>query len=154
MLSEAQKIAIRHLTPPPADRQLTKQALADLLGVTVRAIQKWEAGNAEFRAALEKSREAYKFDADWFDRIIRHQTLEAFVAGALMTPKSRDEWAHKRACMKELRLLTDHIADSGERVDMSAYTDKELLEMALQGDIDVLGFSRAELEGMLEDEAG
>lgn len=149
-LSEAQKVAIRHLTPPQADRQMTKEALASLLGVTVRAIQKWEAGNAEFIAALEKSREAYKSDPSWFDQIVRHMTTEAFLAGAMMKPESRDEWAHKRACMKELRSMTEHLDNAHERVDLSLYTDTELLQMALDGGLDVYGYTKDDLQAALK----
>lgn len=150
MLSEAQKTAIRHLTPPEADRQMSKTELAALLGVTVRAIQKWEKENPEFSAALAKSREAYQSDPTWFERIVRHHTMEALLKGTLMDAKTREEWAHKRACMKELLSQTDHLADAGDRVDMSAFTDAELLEMALQGGLDVEGYTKADLESVLE----
>ena len=146
MLSEAQKTAIRHLTPPAADRQMTKQELADLLGITVRAIQKWEKDNREFAAALAKSREAYASDPTWFDRIVRHQTMEALLKGAMSQGEGRDDLAHKRACMKELLAQTNHLADSRDKVDMSAYTDAELVEMALTGGIDIDGIDLSALE--------
>lgn len=152
MLSEAQKTAIRHLTPPPADRQMTKQELADLLGVTTRAIQKWESSNREFAAALEKSREQYQSDPNYFERIARFHTMEALLQGALLKAVSRDELNHKRACMKEILAQTKHVAENTERVDVSNYTDSELLEMAITGDINVDGFSKADLERALAEE--
>lgn len=152
MLSEAQKTAIRHLTPPPADRQMTKQELADLLGVTPRAIQKWESSNREFAAALEKSREQYQSDPNYFERIARFHTMEALLQGALLKAVSRDELNHKRACMKEILAQTKHVAENTERVDVSNYTDSELLEMAITGDINVDGFSKADLERALAEE--
>lgn len=151
MLSEAQKTAIRHLTPPAADRQMTKQELADLLGITVRAIQKWETGNREFIAALEKSRDQYQSDPNYFERIARFHTMEALLQGALMKAESRDELNHKRACMKEILAQTKHVAENTERVDVSSYTDAELLEMALTADINVDGFSKADLEKVLKE---
>lgn len=152
MLSEAQKTAIRHLTPPPADRQMTKQELADLLGVTTRAIQKWESSNREFAAALEKSREQYQSDPNYFERIARFHTMEALLQGALLKAVSRDELNHKRACMKEILAQTKHVAENTERVDVSSYTDSELLEMAITGDINVDGFSKSDLERALAEE--
>lgn len=152
MLSEAQKTAIRHLTPPASDRQMTKQELADLLGITPRAIQKWESSNREFAAALEKSREQYQSDPNYFERIARFHTMEALLQGALLKAESRDELAHKRACMKEILAQTKHVAENTERVDVSSYTDTELLEMAITGDINVDGFSKADLERALAED--
>lgn len=151
MLSEAQKTAIRHLTPPPADRQMTKQELADAIGVTPRAIQKWEANNPEFQAALEKSREQYSSDPSWFDRIVRHHAMEALLKGALMEDSTRDELLHKRACIKELLQQTAHLSDAHDRVDMGAYTDQELLTLAITGDLDVNGYTKQDLEAALGD---
>lgn len=150
MLSEAQKTAIRHLTPPAQDRQMTKQQLADAIGVTVRAIQKWEAGNPEFIAALEKSREQYSSDPEWFNQIMRHHAMEALLKGALMDDTTRDELLHKRACIKELLQQTSHLADARDRVDMSAYTDAELLQLAVTGDLDVRGYTKQDLEEALK----
>ena len=150
VLSEAQKTAIRHLTPPEADRQITKTELAKVLGLSIRAIQKWETDNPEFKAALERSREQYSSDPKWFDTIVRHHAMEALLKGALMEDTSREELLHKRACIKELLQQTAHLSDARDRVDMSAYTDSELLSLAITGDIDVHGYTKQDLEAVLE----
>jgi hypothetical protein len=150
MLSEAHKVAIRHLTPPEADRQMTKKALAELLGITPRAIEKWYTDNPEYKAALDKSREQYASDPDYFDRIARHAVMEGFLAGAMADAKTRDEINHKRACMKEVLEQTKHLIGGEDRVDFTTYTDDELLRMAISGDVDVTGYTKADLEAALE----
>jgi len=68
-----------------------------------------------------------------------------------MKAESRDELNHKRACMKEILAQTKHVAENTERVDVSSYSDSELLEMALTADINVDGFSKADLEKVLKE---
>ena len=128
---------------------MTQVQLAELLGVTERAIQMWYTRNPEYAAALDKSREQYNSDPEFFERIARHQAMEALLVGCMMEAKSRDDLQHKRQCMKELLSQTNHLQRADDKVDFSAYTDKELMEMALSGDIDT-GYSKEELEKALE----
>lgn len=150
MLSEVQKIAVRHLTPPADDRQMSDSELATALGVSHTTLGRWQK-QPEFAAALEESRKSYTSDPNYFDRIARHHALEALLQGALMKANTRDELAHKRSCMKELLDQTKHLADEGQHLDLSRHTDAELLQMALTGDLDVTGYSKAELESALKE---
>lgn len=150
VLNEAQKVAIRYLTPPEGDREMTLAQFAASISVTPRAIQKWQKDNREFAAALEKSREAYASDPDWYDGILRFHAKCALLKGAQQDAKTRDEIADKRACIKQLLEITKHVAENRDKVDMSAYTDRELLEMALSGGLDIDGIDLSGLKGELE----
>jgi hypothetical protein len=130
---------------------MTIAELAKLLNITDRTIYMWEQKNAEFRDALAKSRSDYQSDPNYFDKIARHIAMESLIKGAMQNATNRDEMNDKRVCIKELLKQTEYVAENKDHIDMSHYSDKELLEMCVKGNLDINEYSKEELESILKD---
>jgi len=146
-LSQAQWAFVRHLVPEdPADRALSEQDFADLLGVTDRTLRNWKK-DPEFQAALEATRKARDTDPDYFDILARHRAMEVLLNNMLHA----DTAAARNTAATRVMEATKHLEkDEGEAVDYNPYTIEELEEMALKRGIPVEEIGKAQLKGLVE----
>jgi len=120
---------------------MTHDSWCQVVGLTIRTLQRWQKDDAEFKAALQASIKEAEESADPFALYTRQWALEQMHA---LFAKSKTP-TEKRAVLKDILANTQHVADMGDAVDYSDMTEEDLAAICLNQNVSVLGMTEAEL---------
>ena len=148
MLNQLQRAAIRHLVAhefSPPDTRLQHKQWCDVMGISVRTLERWRSLD-EFKRAHEKARKDAEETCDPFALYARQFALEQLVS--LLSDKKLTA-AEKRATIKDIMAQTAHVADASDAVDYSEMSDEDLEAVALNRDVSVLAMTSEQIRGMV-----
>lgn len=148
MLTKAKRAYVNWMALDQADRCMTRTEFAELLGVSVSALDKWAADD-EFKTALRQRKDSIADSDDYAAVCMRERTKNQLYAEFLKlskkATKNPQEHQQLRGYMTQLMELTSHVERTDSTVDFSELSDDDLLSLCMKWEVSPAAMTPAEL---------